>query len=371
MTSTTTTAAELAPAPTRRARRAYERGVLGARLDPRCNGLNLLRLLMAVGVVYYHSYRLTGRPIDPAPLEQALSSVWVDGFFALSGFLIVGSWMRRPQAVPFLRHRVLRIYPGFLVCLVLTAVVAVPLGASMTGERYTLADQLGYIGANLGLYIRTFAVGDTLAHVPFPGVWNGSLWTLVWEFACYLVVLALGLAGLLGRRHGVPVLFGGAWLLAAATALTPLGELGIPLLLYRFGTLGLHDAGRFALAFAAGALIFHLRDRLVCRWRLVATSLLIVGACMWLPDYRLVGAPFLAYALVAAGALIHVPRLHLRDDISYGMYIYAFPMQQLLAAAGLALLSVPVFAAASVLLTVVPARLSWFLVEKPAMRFKG
>ena len=64
---------------------------ISATLDPRHNGLNLLRLLMASGVVVYHAFRLSGTPIPATPLEQFLQNIWVDGFFVLSGFLIAGS----------------------------------------------------------------------------------------------------------------------------------------------------------------------------------------------------------------------------------------------------------------------------------------
>lgn len=88
------------------------------------------------------------------------------------------------------------------------------------------------------------------------------------------------------------------------------------------------------------------------------------------PDYRLIGAPFLAYGLVSAGALIRSPRLTLRSDVSYGTYIYAFPVQQLLASTSLAHLAVVLFAALAASITLVIATLSWFFVEEPALRRK-
>lgn len=109
---------------------------------------------------------------------------------------------------------------------------------------------------------------------------------------------------------------------------------------------------------------------LPARWSLVAASAAVLVAAMWLPDYRLVGAPFLAYALVTAGALIRVPRLHLGNDISYGLYIYAFPVQQLLIVAGLGALVWWRFAALAGVIAAVLAALSWFVVEKPAMKLK-
>lgn len=346
-------------------------GSIAATLDPRRNGLNLLRLVLAVGVIFYHSYRLTGRPIEPAPLEQALSNLWVDGFFALSGFLIVGSWVRRPQALTYLRHRLLRIYPAFVVCLLVVAFVAVPLGAAIGGGTYTLREQGTFVGANLGLFMRTFQVGDILANAPIPDSWNGSLWTLFYEFLCYLAVLVVGLLGVLKRRFGVPVLFAGAWVFALVSDVTSLGEARIPLGLYRIAALPVHDVSRLVLAFAAGALVYWAQGRLRCRWSYVAVSLAIVVGAMWLPDYRLVGAPFLAYALIATGAMIRSRATHLRNDISYGVYIYAFPIQQLLVLAGVGTWGVVPFWLVATALTVVPATLSWFLVEKPAMRLKG
>ena len=363
------TSAESPRAVQRRARLASRRDI-AARLDPRCNGLNLLRLLMASGVIWYHSYRLTGRPIEPAALDQALTNVWVDGFFVLSGFLIVGSWVRRPRLRTYTRHRLLRLYPAFFVCLLVTAFVAVPLGAVMQNEDVFVGEQASYVGQNLGMFMRTYAVGDTLASVPYPRVWNGSLWTLFWELLCYVAAALLGLLGLLRTRFGIPVMFAVSWVFVLLTHLTSLGEVMVPVVVHRYGSLPLGDAARFGLTFAAGALVWHLREVLVCRWRWVGLSFAVVAASMWLPDYRLVAAPFLAYGLVAAGALLAVPRLHLSNDISYGMYIYAFPVQQLLVAAGLAGLGVLPFAALATVLTVLPATLSWFCVEKPAMRLK-
>lgn len=362
-------ALESSRAVSRRARLASRRDIQAV-LDPRCNGLNLLRLLMAAGVIWYHSYRLTGQPIEPAPLDQALTNVWVDGFFVLSGYLIVGSWMRRPNLTTYARHRLLRLYPAFFVCLFVTAFVAAPLGAVMLGEQVRLPEQVSYVGQNLGMFMRTYAVGDTLASVPYPGVWNGSLWTLVWELICYIVIAALGLAGVLRTRFGIPVVFALSWVFALLTQVTSLGSVHVPVVLHRYGSLPLGDASRFLLVFAAGALVWHLREVLPARRRWIALSFAVVASSMWLPDYRLVAAPFLAYGLVALGAIVKVPNLHLRNDISYGMYIYAFPTQQLLVAAGLAALAVWQFALLATLLTVLPATLSWFCVEKPAMKLK-
>jgi peptidoglycan/LPS O-acetylase OafA/YrhL len=99
-------------------------------------------------------------------------------------------------------------------------------------------------------------------------------------------------------------------------------------------------------------------------------SVVIVLAASLMPNYRLVGAIPLAYAIIVSGALIHNRRLRLRTDLSYGVYIYAFPVQQLLVICGLASMNPIVFAIVAAIATLPLAAMSWFLVEKPAMSLK-
>jgi peptidoglycan/LPS O-acetylase OafA/YrhL len=100
-------------------------------------------------------------------------------------------------------------------------------------------------------------------------------------------------------------------------------------------------------------------------------SAIIVLVAALLPDYRLVAAVPLAYTVIVSGALIHNERFNLRTDLSYGVYIYACPIQQLLVIAGVGALNPLVFAAIATVATLPFAALSWFLVEKPAMRLKS
>ena len=107
------------------------------------------------------------------------------------------------------------------------------------------------------------------------------------------------------------------------------------------------------------------------RWSLVAVSVLIVAASSLLPDYRVVGGVALAYAVIVSGSLIKNKRLVLRTDLSYGTYIYASPIQQLLAVCGLSGLNPLLFFAISTTATLPLAALSWFLVEKPSQSLKS
>ena len=153
--------------------------------DPRSNSLNAVRLVLSLGVIYWHSFALTGAEISLGPARQFLSQVWVDAFFAISGFLIVSSWIRNPSAVTFLRARCVRILPAFYGCLFITAFVFAPLSLVVAGESADwVPGAFHYVMSNSALWIREFGITGTLEDVPFPGVWNGSLWTLGWEFSC-------------------------------------------------------------------------------------------------------------------------------------------------------------------------------------------
>ncbi len=127
---------------------------------------------------------------------------------------------------------------------------------------------------------------------------------------------------------------------------------------------------RFAVVFTAGALLHQFRDQIPASWWIVAVCAGVVLIAGLLPNYRVWAALPLAYAVIVTGTLLRANRLRLRDDLSYGMYIYAWPVQQLLALAGLAWLPPLAFFALAAVATVPLAAASWFLVEKHAMSVK-
>lgn len=336
------------------------RNPLSSAFDPRLNGLNLLRLLLATGVIIHHSFLVLGIPITGV-YAKLLQEGFVDGFFAISGYLIVSSWHRNPRWWPYLRARALRILPGFWVCLVVTAFILAPIGIALQGSGFPpgyWGDAAAFVARNLALVGFSYNIGPTPADLPQTD-WNGSLWTLWWEFSCYLIVLVLGVIGALKRRWVIP----GMFVLSLALILLTDAHL--------IGNFLFFMAARFGTMFFAGALIYQLRDRLPVRiWLVVAAAAIVFITAAFLPEYRLVAAIPLAYLLICLGALIKVPALRLRNDVSYGVYIYAFPVQQLLAIVGAGALGVPAFAVLSFLATLPLAVASWFLVERPALRLK-
>jgi peptidoglycan/LPS O-acetylase OafA/YrhL len=355
---------------------------LGHGFDPRNNALNAWRLTLATGVILWHSFPLTGRHVAFEPAHQLLGQMFVDGFFAISGFLITASWLRNPRLRTYFAARGLRILPGLWVCLIITAFVIAPIGVAIQGgsaaNLLLSRAPIEYVLKNSAVAMVQLGVGGTPSGIPWPHQWDGSLWTLLWEVLCYIAVAVLGVVGLLNRRWLIPAASALALFWSALLQLHPLSGFGEA----PPGTQGHIDAAtvalilevlaaRFALMFLAGALLYQLRNVIPARWSLVAASVVIVLAASLLPNYRVLGAIPLAYAVIVSGALLHNKRLRLRADLSYGMYIYAFPIQQLLVICGLASLNPTVFAIIAAIATLPLAALSWFLVEKPAMSLKS
>lgn len=338
---------------------------LGQAFDPRSNALNVIRLALATEVILLHSFQNTGR-MPPAAIRQLLMSVGVDGFFAISGFLITSSWLSHPRVRDYLVARALRIFPGFYVCLVVTAFVFAPLSVAIQGRSVAKllwsTAPFEFIWKNSAVAYLHPNVGGTPHGIPRAGDWNGSLWSLVYEVMCYLAVAGIGIAGLANRKWVSPAIVALAVFLA--TLLPPL-TLSVPWTIPQLLV-------RSAITFAAGALIYQWRDLIPARWSLVMVSaVIVVLAAGLLPDYRVVAAIPLAYAVIVTGALIHKKRLRLRTDLSYGTYIYAFPIQQLLIICGLGNLNPLVFFVISTVATLPLAAMSWFLVEKRAMSIKS
>lgn len=190
-----------------------------------------------------------------------------------------------------------------------------------------------YFFENSAVLLLQFDVGGTPEGIPWPQQWDGSLWTLLWEVFCYVGIAIAGVTGLLNRRWLIPAALALAlccsallpsWSMFAEVPLTAQHHVNAATGLAVMAAV----AARFAVMFLAGAMLYQLRNEIPARWSLVAASAVIIAASSLMPNYRLPGGIALAYAVIVSGALVHHERLRLRTDLSYGVYIYAFPVQQ-------------------------------------------
>ena len=353
---------------------------LGAVAEGRDNNFNLIRMLAATAVLVSHAWPIALGPQVPEPLEalfgRALGGMAVVVFFVLSGFLITASYARLAAPGPFVLARGLRLFPGLVVSLVLVSLVMGPWVSTLTPQAYwTDPGTWRFLAHDITLASPVYTLPGVFARNPYATV-EGSIWTLIHEVACYGGVLLAGMLGLIRRRValslGLLLVYGAFWLLPG------LGLVTLPPRLEAFRGL--------SLGFVAGMVLWLWRDRialpvlglaglagLAAAVAGVASGVASGGMPGALADLALVtglaGATFWLAFVPGRGWLRGIRAYNRIGDYSYGLYIYAFPLQ------GLAVwlwgpLTPWQNIALALPLTLALAVPSWHLIEAPALRLR-
>lgn len=309
-----------------------------------------------MAVIVSHAWPIGGFGSQPQLGRLTLGGFAVAGFFTISGWLIMQS--RLSSELPsYLWRRLLRIYPAFLVALLAVAFGFAPLGSALGAGPYSAGDGVRHVADNFTLVMQDYSVGGTPTDVPFPGAWNGSLWTLFHEALCYVAVGVI--VTVVGRRWAAPAIVA-SWLALTALAVgVEIAGRAVPGTLQVF--LGL------APYFFAGAALYMLRSRIPLHPAVAVAGAVIAAGILATGAPPILAALPVAYVLLWLGAALPFHTVGRRNDISYGMYIYAFPVQQTLMLLGLDAGGPWLFIVASVVCTAPLAALSWFLIERPAM----
>jgi peptidoglycan/LPS O-acetylase OafA/YrhL len=341
-----------------------------ARADPN-TGFAWLRMIGALTVVVDHSAPLT----DPSrltvfPTSWNLSPGYIAllGFFAMSGYQISDSWRQDPSWWRFSAKRVLRLWPPLLFVLLVTALVIGPLVSTLRLTEYLSArDTWGYIVHNAGLYTLQHQLPGVFVDNPWPWSVTGSIWTLSMEVTGYLLVLGFGAAGLFRRAPWLTIVL----MLALVTldrrcgaGIGNTGECG------SFLEVPVGSTVAFLVAFSIGMVVHAYRGRIplspLVAWALVGLQIVVhttQAGALTLPFMAGYGAIVLAF---------HWPaRLEGYDSWvmgSYGLYVWAFPVQQLLIMAGVDT-QWPLTVTA-LLLTYLCGWLSWRYIESPTLSLR-
>jgi peptidoglycan/LPS O-acetylase OafA/YrhL len=330
--------------------------------ERRSNAFDLLRIVGVLLVVVEHSWVLAGHGIPIRFFDGVGTGVGI--FFVVSGYLITESWLRDPSPRHYATKRFLRIYPCYLLVITAAALVLGPLVTTLrTGAYFADPQTWRYLVANLFILPMKYDLPGVFSHVPEAHVVNGSLWTLRLEVLCYGAVALLGLTGLLRRRLGLlAVAVGGTVLSAVVHATGYTGNL-VPHLLVA-------GAAEPLTFFALGMLARIAFPAKSPPWW-ISLSVFTAWIVLWhtAAGYPLALAAIVCLTLTVAfrsPEVIHHPTG--RFDLSYGAYVLAYPVQQLLVGAGL---HNPWLVLPATLAIVSPLALSsWILVERPALHLK-
>ncbi len=331
------------------------------------NNFGVLRLAFASMVILGHVPEQLDGDRHREPLLNVFHTITfgdlaVDFFFLISGYLITLSWRPGLRSAEFLWRRVLRIYPAFLVVSLIGFLVISPLVGARLAELTPKAIAVDI--ARLMVLCPIEAPG-AFPHMP-SSLMNASIWTLRCEFRCYLLVMLLGSTGLLGRRW---LILAGAVLLLAGALLPPVRDLP-PLLTDIFGWP--HEDMRLTGLFLAGASFLLFRDRISWDARLAALALAMMILLLFTPLAETGVAIFGGYAVFWLATELKSPwlaRINNRDDLSYGVYLYAWPVANTIIffarETPLAILIVSTLAGSLAM-----AACSWVLIEKPVLSLK-
>ncbi|MGL5665408.1 MAG: acyltransferase family protein [Shewanella sp.] len=314
------------------------------------NNFNLMRLVFSSFVIFSHSYSFLGLS-EPVVFGRSLGNFAVHCFFILSGYMISGSWLNQKNTiVNYIENRFLRIVPGLVVSL--------------------------FICHYVGLYF------DFFKSNPLPYIVNGPIWTLTWELVCYLMIVVLGVFFVLNEKTYPSILV--CSLIIYVTNYTQVSNFYLVIV-------------PFIICFMLGSFIFIMRESINLH-KTIIPLLIVLSVCFdvsnveaflkYISDNvlflygfdlapgfigQLVYMLALPFVLIYFGLHINL-RLKVRADISYGVYIYGWPVSQIIVfysvKNGFALN--PMMLSILTLMVTMPiAYLSWKVVEAPALKLKG
>ncbi len=319
----------------------------------RKNNFDFIRLLAATMVMYSHSFALSGH-LEPGFAGNSLGGYGVWIFFSISGFLITGSYMRQNSIIKFMKARLLRIIPALVPLILLTVFLLGPILTTFELSDY-FSHKLTWV------YLKN--IFPWKIYYRLPGVMddhaiNGSLWTLPAELKCYVAVGLLGLLGLLKYR----------WMGIL------LGVCGLLSMIY-YSNFAASAIKITQMMFVAGAAYYFVWENIPRnRWMALGASVIWIVSVSY--DHSGFVGPisfiFATYVILYLGFCKPLKLWNLTKwgDISYGVYIYAMPVQNVISYYHGWHMN-PYLNFMYTMLIVFPlAWLSWHFVENKALKLK-
>lgn len=309
-----------------------------------------------------HQHALMGQPEIDVGLGGffGLGGLGVCIFFVISGYLVTQSWMRDPNVFRFSVKRILRIWPGLFVVTCIAALIVGPITSTLGAADYFSAPEFLEYFKVLRLTGVSYNLPGVFSSNPFPKAVNGSLWTIPLEVHWYLILAIAGAIGALRWR----------WIAL-------LGIIGLAV--YHFGIYrGETNPDRnwsreYGLFFCFGVLLQLFNDWWGRRRIFVVASAFILGGCLFVTGWHVLGVmiamPFFIISVGESSTPV-LRKFGRFGDISYGVYIYAFMVQQTLIWIFGVSGSFFLHLSATIVVTFACAWLSWHCIEKRALSLK-
>jgi peptidoglycan/LPS O-acetylase OafA/YrhL len=333
------------------------------------NNFDFFRLIFAIFVLISHSYILSGdkgtdwlSQITNGQTE--LSYIGVRGFFIISGFLIYQSLLRSRSLYEYYWKRLLRIYPALIVMLLISVITC---SFFYRGEIVSYIRDAGrYFFNNLTLYKVEYRIGNVFEKNPYSYAVNGSLWTLSYEFSLYMIISILFFTRKIKMFNTIALSI--VFICCIVASLFLKERLDKTFFILNAGLF--FELGCF---FLAGSLLaaLNFKDNQISNL-LIIISLPVLVASLYFDFFYI--AKYFALPLIVIGLGLKSTSIIKNTsqkvgDISYGIYIYGFFIQQVLMYRfNFNYLELMLY---SLALVIIFASLSWHLVEKRALRLKN
>jgi peptidoglycan/LPS O-acetylase OafA/YrhL len=312
----------------------------------RAGNLDWLRLVAAGMVFFSHQLAVFNLPNPEFFDGPAPGAIGVYIFFAISGYVNTKSILRKRSVISFLVARILRIYPAVIGCSLFCVALGSVITLAAPADFWRGSTSFLLHNSTLVNLTRNSLPG-VFSAMPVGGVVNASVWTLSYEVWAYLSLAAM-MALTAYARHAVTAMFTGLLLLPLAVTFSAWDFLFV-----------------LALIFYGGAAMAVIETQFGGRGALLAYAAGLLFASIALPYFVAVRVGMIGVPLLAAIApQLRGPRL----DISYGLFLYHFPIQQTIAYMGAAFL---IAAPLSALLAVAAAIASAVLIERPALGMRA
>lgn len=331
------------------------------------NNFDFLRLIFSLSVIVTHAYALSKAPF-PDLLGQIsgqieFSYIGVSGFFIISGYLIFQSVSRSKGFVDYYWKRIIRLFPALFVVLLLTTIMGAFVYNGKINSYFINHSTWTYLPRNLSLFFLQYEIDGIFEQNPYPSAINGSLWTIAYEFTGYIILSALLLLKNKGKKYGI--LF--AWLFF----------LILRLFFYeRFTQINFILSGKqfinLTTLFLSGAVLaaFNFEKIRNSNWILfLSLAFLIISLFTKAFDFTHFFTLPVVVILFGSKSTKYINSIGAKiGDMSYGIYIYGFPVAQTLMY--FYLFNHIELMIYSTFITVVLGYLSWHLIEKRALKLK-
>jgi peptidoglycan/LPS O-acetylase OafA/YrhL len=339
----------------------------------RKNNYDFIRFIAASLVIYQHSFPLGAGSPNKDFITWITNGTWDVGafgvaiFFVISGYLITQSYDNSKSFFKFVKARLLRIYPGLILSVLLCTFVLGPLVTTLSLKDYFYnTETYHYLGA-LHIYYMPWNLPGVFEHNAYKDSVNGSLWTIPFEMLCYGIVALLGFIGL--QRYKLAML--------AVFILNMLLNLFYPMVvpangLQIFG-LQVEQLSELFTYFSAGMVLYTFRHNIPMSKQFAMLSIIVLYLSTSLGIMKELFPIFGAYLVIyfSYAPIWKISSFSKYGDFSYGMYIFAFPVQQIITYLHGGKMSPVLNMLESFIVTLFIAMLSWHLVEKRALSLKN